>query len=400
MARLTQRLSILQVQSMDRRGWYADGLGLYLQVSAVGTKSWVYRYTRDGKQHWHGLGPVSPLNSLKQARYAADGCRQQLRQGIDPIIEKKNNQRQQRLAEAASMTFDECALRYIDRHQHGWKNSKHHQQWQNSLATYASPGLGSLSVQEITTQDVLNMIEPIWNSKTETANRVRQRIELIIDWATAMGFRDGENPARWRGHIEKLLPKPSKVRPVRHHEALPYTAIPDFFARLEGIQTIAALLLRFTILTATRSSEARLATWNELDLSHCMWIIPPQRMKNSKPHRIPLSQPVVRVLEDLYIGAPQGFVFSKTQRSDAITEAAVRKLLKSVEPGITLHGFRATFRDWCAEKTEFSRELAEKALSHSLQDATEAAYQRGDMIEKRNELMTKWADFCYSEDQR
>jgi integrase len=396
LARLTQRLSAVKVQQLTTRGWYPDGLGLYLQISASGTKSWVYRYTRDGKQRWHGLGPVSPTNSLKAARIAAEKCRQKIREGNDPIdIKRGQNQARKAALSSTRLTFDDCAAKYIESHQLGWKNEKHRNQWQNTLATYASPVIGDVPIDEIELQAVLKIIEPIWNSKTETANRVRQRIELVIDWATAMGFREGANPARWRGHIEKLLPKPSKVSPVQHHKALPYDQMSAMFEQLQELDSVAGYALQMAILNATRSSEVRLAKWDEFLLEEGVWEIPAERMKNNKPHRIPLSPEVIRILRLQDIQTSK-FVFPGSTRQAGITEAAVRKLLKSLQPGVTLHGFRSTFRDWCAEKTLFPRELAEKALSHSLPNHTEAAYQRGDMFEKRRQLMDSWAKYCHS----
>jgi integrase len=395
MPRLTQRLSSVKVQQLKERGWYPDGQGLYLQISAANTKSWVFRFTRDGKQRWHGLGAISNLNSLKEARLAAEQCRDNLRRGIDPIEHKQQLQQERRLTEAARMTFTNCAQMYIDRHQHGWKNAKHLTQWRNTLQTYAFPVIGDLPVQDIDVQQILNIVEPIWHTKTETANRVRQRIELVLDWATAMGFKEGVNPARWRGHIEKLLPKPSKVKPVEHHKAMHYEDVPKLFAKLAQTQTVASSLLQSTILTAARSSEIRLAKWEELELTQATWEVPIVRMKNRRPHRVPLSPELVELLSEL----PQNssFIFPNSSGKKSVTEAAVRKLLKSLAPDVTLHGFRSSFRDWCAEQTEFPRELAEKALSHSLSSQVEAAYQRGDMFEKRRTLMSAWSNYCLAE---
>jgi integrase len=395
MARLTNRLTALQVQNHSERGWYNDGLGLYLQISATGSKSWVYRYTRNGKQRWHGLGRVSTLNGLKEARKSAERCRTFLRDGHDPIDIKQNRKKERHLAEMAKKTFNECATSYIDKHKHGWKNQKHLTQWQNTLTTYAYPVIGELSVQEINVQNVLAIIDPIWHTKTETANRVRQRIELVIDWATAMGFREGANPAQWRGHIEKLLPRPSKVKPVVHHSALPYQDMPEFFTQLQSIETMASRVLQLIILTATRSSEMRLARWDEINLDELLWCIPAERMKSRFEHRVPLQDTAIELLQ-LQWNPNNQFVF-QSNKLQPVTEAAVRKLLKSQAAGVTVHGFRSTFRDWCADATTFQRELAEKALSHSLQSQTEAAYQRGDLLSKRRDLMDAWSNYCLSD---
>jgi integrase len=398
MARLTQRLNSLQVQQLKDRGWYPDGQGLYLQISATGSKSWVFRFTREGKQRWHGLGAFSAMHSLKDARLAAEHCRQQLRQDIDPIEHKQAIKQERRLAEASRVNFESCAHMYIDRHKHGWKNQKHLTQWQNTLQTYAYPVIGGLPIQVIDVQQVLQIVEPIWHTKTETANRVRQRIELVLDWATAMGFREGVNPARWRGHMEKLLPKPSRVKPVEHHSALQYSEVPELFTALSELDTTASRLLQATALTAARSSEMRLAEWSEIDLDQAVWEVPLERMKSRRPHRVPLSTELVELLQGL--NQSSRFVFSNSNGQKPLSEAAVRKLLKSMVPDVTLHGFRSTFRDWCAEQTDFQRELAEKALSHSLSSQVEAAYQRGDMFEKRRTLMTAWSDYCYSNQRK
>lgn len=395
MPRLTNRLTAKAINHLSRPGWYADGLGLYLQISNSGSKSWVYRYTHNRKQHWHGLGSVSQTNSLKVARVNAEKCRQLRREGVDPITAKREAQRAQTLQDARALTFDTCANRYIDSHKNGWRNRKHEAQWRNTLTTYASPILGNQPVQAIDTEMVLRVIEPIWIDKTETANRVRQRIEVILDWAKALGYREGDNPAAWRGHLDKVMAHPTKIRPVRHHAALPYSQVPALFRQLHQIDSIASLALQFTILTAARSGESRNAAWTEIDLNQAVWEIPPNRMKNHKSHRVPLSPEAVAILNRCE-ARQSHFVFTGNRDGQAITEAAARKLLKSHAPTITLHGFRSSFRDWCSESS-FPRELAEKALAHAAPSQTEAAYQRSDLFEHRRVLMSEWATFCRSD---
>jgi integrase len=393
---LSNRLSAKQIDHLTERGWYADGRGLYLQVSAAGTKSWVYRYTFNGKPRWHGLGAATRLNSLKQARLAAERCRQKTHEGIDPIEARESRLAEEKLEAARQMSFSECASAYIDIHRHGWRNQKHQTQWRNTLTHYAFPVIGDRAVQLITVADVLQIVEPIWHQKTETANRVRQRIELILDWATARGYREGANPAQWRGHMDKLLPRPKKVRAVKHHAALAIDEMPGFYRSLTEINTTASRSLRWLILTAARSREARDATWDEIDNHKGIWTLPGARMKSGMTHRVPLGTDALQLLDQ---NKPQDVVllFPGASSLRPITDTAVRKLVQQHQPGITIHGFRSTFRDWCAERTTFSRELAEKALSHSLSSATESAYQRTDLLDARRALMTAWAEFCQSD---
>lgn len=393
MAKKIHRLTALQVKQITNPGWYADGQGLYLQVSQSGSKSWVYRYQKAGKERRHGLGPY-PSVSLENARRGAEFCRQLRAEGNDPIDYKRQLELNRQLENAKGITFKECALAYIDSHKAGWKNRKHESQWRNTLETYAFPIMGNLSVQHIDVGLVLKVLEPIWFEKTETASRVRQRIENILDWAKVRNHRTDENPARWRGHLEKLLPKRTKVQKVKHFAAMPYNELPDYFRSLRKIDTLAAKTLAFTILTATRSNEAREAKWEEIDLKAKAWIIPDERMKAGRPHRVPLTQECIEILNEVKRLKVNELVFPGLRKGKPISDAALLKHLKQTHHELTIHGFRSSFRDWCAEMTNYPGALAEAALAHTLKDKTEAAYQRGDMLDRRRNLMDAWANYC------
>lgn len=392
MAKTVNRLTALKAGKIKKAGWYPDGMGLYLQVSNTGSKSWVYRYEKAGKERRHGLGGY-PTVELGDARNAAEVCRRLRQEGVDPIEYKKRLRVVSELEKAKSITFKECALAYIDSHKSGWKNRKHESQWRNTLETYAYPVIGGLSVQDVEIGLILAILEPLWKEKTETATRVRQRIENVLDWAKVRNYRQGENPARWRGHLDKLLPKPSKVQKVRHFPAMQYKAVPDYFRELRQVDTVAAKALAFIILTATRNSEAREARWQEFDLESKFWEIPAERMKAGKPHRVPLSVDAVKILNEVK-DLDSKLVFPGLKRGKPISEASVRNVLRKTHNGLTVHGFRSSFRDWCAEMTSYPREVAEAALAHVLKDKTEAAYQRGDIFEKRRKLMTAWDKYC------
>lgn len=393
MARLVKRLSAKAVEHIKAPGYYSDGAGLYLQVSDSGSKSWIFRYTLNGKAREMGLGSVMAV-SLEEARAKARECRAQLDRKSDPISLRKAANQARRLEEARALTFDQCAAAYIKSHRAGWKNPKHAQQWENTLATYASPVFGALPVQAVDEGLVLQVLGPLWENKTETATRLRSRIELVLDWARARKYRDGDNPARWRGHLDKLLPKRSKVQKVRNHPALPYAELPAFMEALRGRSGIAAVALEFTILTAARISEVVNATWPEFDLEAQMWTVPAERMKAAREHRVPLSEPALCILRILEQGKQSDFVFPGWKVRRPLTDAACRKLLCGMgRRDLTVHGFRSTFRDWCAEQTNYSREVAESALAHVISDKTEAAYRRGDLFEKRRRLMDDWAHY-------
>jgi integrase len=375
-------------------GYYGDGAGLYLQVSSTGTKSWIFRYSRGGKERQMGLGPLHTV-SLAEAREAARGCRSILLSGGDPLEKRKTEQLADALERARAITFDDCATSYISAHRDSWKNAKHAAQWTSTMAMYANPIIGALPVASIDTALIVKVLEPIWTLKTETATRVRSRIENILDWATVSKFRTGENPARWRGHLENLLADPSKVAKVSHHAALPWQEIGSFMVDLRQREGTAARAVEFAILTAARSGEVRGARWSEIDLDAAIWAVPAERMKAGREHRVPLSTPAIALLKSM---ADVGEHVFPGQRGDApLSDMSLTAVLRRMgRSDITVHGFRSTFRDWCAESVanSFPREVCEHALAHSLPDKVEAAYRRGDLIEKRKVLMQVWADYC------
>jgi integrase len=398
MARKIEQLTALTVSRAKKRGYLADGGGLYLQISASGAKSWVFRFRENGRLREAGLGPVHTV-TLAKARERAHEYRNLRLDGIDPIAERQAGQLRAKLEAARAMTFKQCAEAYIEAHKGSWKNDKHAAQWPSTLETYAYPVFGDLSVQTIDVALVTKAVEPIWKTKTETASRLRGRIERVLDWATVRGYRQGDNPARWRGHLETLLPQRAKVQKVQHHAALPYAEIGAFMAALRGQDGTAASALEFLILTATRTGEVIGATWDEIDPGAAVWTIPPDRMKAGKEHRVPLSKPALAVLTRLRDGAPDAapgtFVFPGLKAGKPLSNMAMLKLLERMDRSdLTVHGFRSTFRDWAAERTNFPREVAEHALAHSLPDKVEAAYRRGDLFEKRRQIMDAWARFC------
>lgn len=338
-----------------------------------------------------GLGPVHTV-SLSDARIKALDVRRQLLAGIDPLDAKQQDQALAKVSAVKVATFDECSAAYIDAHSSGWKNAKHADQWRNTLATYASPHFGSLPITELDTDLVMKVLEPIWTSKTETASRLRGRIESVLDWATARGHRNGENPARWKGHLDHLLPKRSKVQAVVHHAALPYVDAPKFMVQLRATNTMAAKALELLILTATRTSEVIEARWDEFDLGAGVWRIPAERMKAGKEHRIPLSPAAKVLLEHMQSIKQNEFVFPGQRKDKPLSNMALLQLLKRMgRSDLTAHGFRSTFRDWVGETTHYPREVAEAALAHLLKDKAEAAYARGDLLEKRAAMMTDWS---------
>jgi integrase len=343
-----------------------------------------------------GLGPLH-IVGLAEAREKARECRKLRHEGIDPIEARKARHAEQRLAEASAMTFRECAERYIEAHEAGWKNPKHAKQWPSTLGTYVYPVFGSLPVQAIDVGLVMKVLEPIWRTKPETAGRVRARIEAVLDWAKARGYRNGENPAQWRGHLDNLLPARSKVRKVEHHPALPYGEMGDFIARLREQEGIAARALEFLILTASRTGEVIGARWEEFDLEKKVWTVPGDRMKAGKEHRVPLSDHAFAIIEGIKAERVNDhpFVFPGGRQGKALSNMAMLQLLRRMGRGeLTTHGFRSTFRDWAAECTHFPAEVAEMALAHTVSDKVEAAYRRGDMVQKRRELMDAWARYC------
>ncbi len=398
MGRVVQRMTALKAEKATNPGLLHDGGGLYLQITKAkaggATKSWLFRYkTAAGSSRWMGLGSLVDV-SLAEARQKAGGARKLREQGVDPVEQRKAQRAQERLADAKSMTFDQCRDAYIAAHRAGWRNPKHRQQWTNTLATYVTPVFGRLPAQTIDVGLVMKVLEPIWSTKPETAGRVRGRIESILDWAKVRGYRAGENPARWRGHLDHLLPARAKVRKVKHHAALSYGEIGTFMTELRERGGVAAKALEFLILTAARTGEVTGATWSEIDLKARLWVIPGDRMKGGREHRVPLNAPAMAVLRHMGTIRQGDHIFPGDRRN-MLSNMAMDMLLRRMgRDDVTVHGFRSTFRDWCGEATSFQREIAEAALAHVVGDETERAYRRGDALEKRRRLMDAWAEFC------
>jgi integrase len=398
MAQRIDRLNALAVSRAKKPGLHADGGGLGLQVTASGAKSWILRFMLNGRPRSMGLGSLTAVG-LSDARELAREARRLCANGVDPI-EARNRRRAGDLLEAAkSKTFKDCATAYIDGHKASWQNAKHATQWTNTLSTYAYPILGAVPVQNIDAGMVTRVIEPIWTTKTETAMRLRGRIEAVLNWATASGYRQGENPARWRGHLENRLPSGATLRAVRHHAALPYDVVGEFIVVLRRQNGIAALALELAILTACRTGEVIGALWSEIDIENAVWIIPAGRMKGRKEHRVPLSSDALALLDKAHglrdESVKETFVFTGRKKGKSLSNMAMLKLLKRMgRDDVTVHGFRSTFRDWCSEQTNYPREVAEMALAHTVGDKVEAAYRRGDLFEKRKRLMDAWAAFC------
>lgn len=391
--RSINRLSAAEVAKKAKPGRYGDGGGLWLQVSSYGTKAWIFRFMLNGQARQMGLGSVDTF-SLKEARDRARQARQLVADGVDPIDMRRAKKVSAKAEDARRITFREAAERYIQAHSAGWRNAKHADQWSSTIRTYAEPVIGNLDVGAVETAHIVNILEPIWTTKTETASRVRGRIECVLDWAAARKFRKGDNPARWRGHLDKLLPARSKVRKVRHHPALSYDALGGFVERLRGLDGVSARALEFTILTAARTGEAIGARRDEIDIVGKVWTIPGSRMKSGRDHRVPLSEPAVALLKALPREGDN--VFPGAKANKPLSNMAMLELLRGMggTDGLTVHGFRSTFRDWAAEQTNFPRDIAEAALAHVIGDKTEAAYRRGDALEKRRKLMAAWAKFC------
>jgi integrase len=377
-------LSARKVQTAPP-GRHMDGRGLMLVVKESGARSWVLRYQLNGRRRDMGLGPY-PEVTLAAARQKALDARRQLVDGIDPLTARS----------ARPATFRESAADLIESKRAGWRNAKHAAQWSATLEAYAFPALGSRDVKAIETSDVLAVLRPIWTEKPETASRLRQRVEAVLDFASAQGLRTGLNPARWRGHLQNLLPKPSQVRRVEHHAALDWRHLPGFMAELAAREGVSAWALTFLILTAARSGEVRGMRWAEIDLAAGVWTIPAARMKAAKEHRVPLTAAATGLLG--VEGAPDALVFPspfdpRKTMSDMTLTAVLKKMGRS---NITAHGFRSTFRDWAGETTAFPREVIEAALAHRLKDKAEAAYAPGDLFNKRRELMEAWAAYTTS----
>jgi integrase len=402
MVRELNRLSSKFVETVDEPGRYADGGGLYLQVSQGKhgvTKSWLFRYMRGGATSREmGLGALSTnrrdgLVTTKDARDRAFRARESLKAGVDPLEAKRSGKTAARLDRARAVTFVQCAEQYINGHEAGWKGKKHSRDWRGSLARYAYPEIGGLPVAAIDTALVLKVLKPIWGTKTKTAVDVRSRIELVLNWAKIHGYRDGENPARWKGHLDNALPKPSKVTKVKHHPAMPYTEVPGFICELRTKTAVGARALEWTILAAVRSEEALGAEWREIDAEKGIWTIPAARMKADADHRVPLTDRMIDILESVPRNGE--YVFPGHNSSKRASGAVMWHLLRGIRSSSeTVHGFRSSFRDWAAEQTHYPSDVIEMALAHTIANKVEAAYRRGDLFEKRRQLMADWATFC------
>ncbi len=388
MPKISAELSPLAVRRIATPGLHAVGgvSGLHLRVVATGARSWVLRVMVGGKRRDIGLGSY-PSVSLAEARERAREVRNKVWQGIDPLAERAALRRTQA---QAIPTFDQCARRFMENKRHEFRNVKHVAQWESTLTQYASPVIGRLPVNEVELPHIVRVLEPIWLTKTETASRLRGRIESVLAWATVAGFRSGDNPARWKGHLDAVFPKPGKVKAVEHHDALPYQQMPAFFAALREREGLAARMVEFCVLTAARSGEVRGARWNEIDLDAATWTIPGNRMKAGKEHRVPLAPAAVELLQALPREGDQ--VFTAPRRGQ-FTDTALTKVLRRMKVEATIHGMRSSFRDWAGETTGYPREVIEHALAHRLKDKAEAAYARGTLFDKRRELMQAWADY-------
>jgi integrase len=387
-------LTVKSVAKATQPGRYGDGHGLYLQVLSPTNRSWLLRYQRQGRERWLGLGPLHTVG-LQQARDRAVKARQQLLDGIDPLEARAADRATRELAAAKELSFEQAAHQYFDAHERKWRNAKHRAQFLSSLRDYAFPKIGRLSVGAIDTGLVLKCIEPIWQDKTETANRVRGRIEAVLGWATVRGYRTGDNPARWKGHLAEVLPARSSIARPEHHPALDYPKLPEFMAALALREGLAARALEFTILTASRTSEVIGATAAEVDLKAKVWTVPANRIKGGKEHRVPLSDRAIEILTELPTERGNHHLFVGSTKGAGLSNMAMAAVLKRMDHDhITVHGFRSTFRDWAAERTNYPNHVVEMALAHVIGDKVEAAYRRGDLFEKRKRLMIEWARYC------
>jgi integrase len=388
-----QRLTALSITRAKTPGYVHDGGGLYLQVTAAGSRSWIFRFSLAGRRREMGLGPY-PGVSLAAARQAASSAHSLVRVGKDPITARDAERSRKRLEDARAITFDQAADQFIAANEPGWRNGTHRNQWRASLGTFASPVIGKMPVADIGVTEVMRVLEPLWREKTETGSRVRGRIERVLDWAKVSGYRTGENPAQWRGHLDKLLPSRRKVQKVKHHAAVAIDDLPAVYAKLAQLDSVTALALRFVILTAARAGEATGARWSEIDMKARVWTVPSDRIKAGKTHRVPLSREAMTILARTRTAATGTLVFPGWVAGRPLAHASLLKVLRVAGGGdATTHGMRSSFRDWAAERTPYPREVAEMALAHSIGDKVEAAYRRGDLFERRKLMMEEWATF-------
>jgi integrase len=421
--RTLHKLSARTVASATKPGRYGDGGGLYLVVTSSGSRKWVFRYTMGGEQRDMGLGAAREV-TLAKARELANIARGEVQDGLDPIEKRQDRKLEERAAVSEQMTFKECAEQYIAANESGWRNAKHRAQWKSTfndtrrgkklfpalttpindvpvrrLGTFGKDALAHSGQLASATRLVLQCIEPVWATKTETASRARGRIESVLDWAKVSGFRQGENPARWQGHLDQILPRPSKLKRVRHHPALPYEDLPAFMVELRGHSGESARALEFTILTAARTGAVIGATASEIDLASKVWTVPAERAGTKivgdepKARRVPLCDRAIEILDSLP-SDPNGYLFAGAKPDAPLSDMAMLELMREICPDYVPHGFRSTFKDWCSETTNFPNEVSEAALWHGVADKVEAAYRRGDLFEKRRALMTAWEAFC------
>jgi integrase len=388
-----QQLTALSITRANTPGYIHDGGGLYLQVAPSGSRSWVFRFSLAGKRREMGLGPY-PGVSLAAARKSAAEARALVKAGQDPIAARDAERGRKRLEDARAITFDQAAEQYIAANEPGWRNGKHRNQWRNTLATFASPVIGKMPVADIGVTEVMRVLEPMWRERTETGSRVRGRIERVLDWAKVRGYRTGENPAQWRGHLDKLLPARRKVQKVKHHAAVAVDDLPAVYARLADLDSMTALALRFVILTAARAGEVTGARWSEIDMEAKVWTVPSDRIKAGKTHRVPLSREAMEILTRVRATATGPFVFPGWAAGRPLSLTGMSKVLRVAGGGdATTHGMRSSFRDWASERTHYPGDVAEMALAHAIGDKTEAAYRRGSLLEKRRAMMEQWARF-------
>ncbi len=386
MPRPEKKLSPQGVKSLTSPGRHSDGGGLYLSIDASGRRRWVFMYTSNGRRVELGLGSTS-IRSLKEAREEAASLRASLARGLDPRAERSKS--------TTKPTFGEFADEYVEAMRPSWRNAKHAAQWSMTLTEYAKP-LRPLPIDAVTTEEILRTLQPIWKRTPETAERLRGRIENVLSSAKAKGLRGGENPAAWKGHLDQLLPKRQRLT-RGHHAALPFNDVAEFFGDLSAKSATAARALQFLILTASRSGEVLGATWSEVDLDRGLWVVPASRMKAGTEHRVPLSEAALNVLSSVNVGLrPDDYLFWGKSPDRPLSNMAMSMLLRRMVPNVTVHGFRSSFRDWAAEVSAFSHEVCEMALAHTIPNKAEAAYRRGDLLDKRRELMEAWALFCVS----
>lgn len=399
MVRKAKELSPLEVKRLKAAGRHAVGgvSGLYLYLNEGAGSSWVLRVTAAGRRQCMGLGPY-PEVGLGEARDKARAAKALFSQGINPMDHRRRLASELKVKQALLKTFEEAALAYIETHGDGWKNPKHRAQWQSTLETYAFPKIGALMVQDVDQEAVLSVLEPIWKEKTETASRLRGRIEAVLDWAKVRGYRSGENPAAWKGHLDQLLVAPGKIAKVQHHRSLEHTKLPDFMDKLRQLPGMSARALEFLILCAARSGEVREATWSEVDFQEGVWTIPPERMKAGKEHRVPLSNQAIALLRALPRIEKCEHLFPG-RKGGALSDMSLSKVMRDMKVDAVPHGFRSSFRDWVGDETNYPRELAEQALAHVLESKVEAAYRRKDALEKRRKMMDEWSHHCCPEKQ-